>query len=365
MTALSAAAGSIFTLALARIGVGIGEAGCSPPAHSMISDYYPPEQRSTAMGVFTLGISIGIMIAYLAGGWVVENIGWREAFLIVGLPGVLLAAVFRFTVIEPPRGHADRRLDDRAAPGVRYVARFLLQRRSFLHMAVGAGLAAFGGYAVASFFPTFLVRSHGMSPSVIGVYLGLILGIAGGLGFAGGGWVADRLGRSNRRGSMRGVAVALLVGWAALFPVYLSDSAGVALAWFLVPAVLSNFYLATTLALTQGLVSLRMRGVAAALMLFILNIIGLGMGPQVTGILSDLYAPAFGAESMRYALLTVGATVGPWSAFHYYRAGRTIDRDLERSEDYDLPPVGYRKIITIAVAVVLAITLLAWRYLGS
>lgn len=363
MTALSAAAGSVMTLALARIGVGVGEAGCSPPAHSMISDYYPPEQRSTAMGIFTLGISLGIMIAYLAGGWVVENIGWREAFLIVGLPGLLLALIVRFTVVEPPRGHADRRADTEAPPGVAFVARFLLQRRSFLHMAVGSGLAAFGGYAIASFFPTYLVRSFGMSPSLIGVWLGLILGIAGGLGFAGGGWVADRLGRRGRRWSMWGVAVASLLGWACLFPVYLGTSAPAALAWFVVPAILSNFYLATTLAQAQGLVGLRMRGVAAALMLFILNIIGLGLGPQVTGILSDLYAPTFGAESMRYALLTVGATVGPWSAFHYYKAGRTIEADLGRCDDLELQPVDYRKITTSAVVIVLAIALVIARYL--
>mgnify|MGYP002622149563 CR=1 FL=1 len=364
MTALSAAAGSIVTLALARIGVGVGEAGCSPPAHSMISDYYPPEQRSTAMGIFTLGISLGIMIAYLAGGWVVENVGWREAFLIAGLPGLVLAVIVRFTVVEPPRGHADRRADSAAAPGVRYVARFLLQRRSFMHLAVGAGVAAFGGYAVASFFPTFLVRSHGMSTSVIGIWLGLILGLAGGLGFAGGGWVADRLGRRSRRWSMWGVAIAALIAWAALFPVYLVDSPVVSLAWFVVPAVLSNFYLATTLAQTQSLVGLRMRGVASALMLFILNIIGLGLGPQVTGILSDLYADAYGQDSMRYALLTVAAVVGPWSAYHYYMAGRTLDDDLARVDDHELKPVDYRKLVLFATAVVLALALLVYRYAG-
>ena len=164
---------------------------------------------------------------------------------------------------------------------------------------------------------------------------------------------------------MWGVAIASLVSWAALFPVYLSGSPRAALGWFLVPAVLSNFYLATTLALTQGLVGLRMRGVAAALMLFILNIIGLGMGPQVTGILSDVYAAAFGDDSMRYSLLTVGAVVGPWSAFHYYMAGRSIDHDLERTDDHALPPVGYRNIIIMAFAVLLALALVVYRYTGD
>ena len=357
MTALSAAAGSVLQLTLARIGVGIGEAGCSPPAHSMISDYYPSEQRSTALGIFTLGISLGIMIAYLAGGWVVENIGWREAFLIVGLPGLVLAFLVRFTVVEPQRGNADARADNLPPPGLVFVARFLFLRRSFAHLAVGSGLAAFGGYAIASFFPSFLVRSHGMSPSVIGIYLGLILGIAGGAGFAGGGWMADRLGAYGRRWSMWGVAIALISAWLCLFPVYLSESANAALLWFLVPAVLSNVYLATTLAQAQNLVGIRMRGVAAGLMLFILNIIGLGMGPQVTGILSDLYAPALGQESMRYSLLTVAAVVGPWSAFHYYKAGCYLEDDLARVDDLCLGDADFRKSGALFAAVFIVLVL--------
>ncbi len=117
MTALSGAAVTVTQLALARIGVGIGEAGCSPAAHSMISDYYPPEKRSMAMGIYTLGISIGIMIAYLAGGWVVQNIGWREAFFVVGIPGLLLALLVRLTVTEPVRGLSENRADDSDRPG--------------------------------------------------------------------------------------------------------------------------------------------------------------------------------------------------------------------------------------------------------
>ena len=363
MTALSGAAGNVVQLALARVGVGIGEAGCSPPAHSMISDYYPPEQRSTAMGIFTLGISAGIMIAYLAGGWVVQNIGWREALFIVGVPGLLLALLVRFTVQEPARGMSEGRSDLDARPGIGFVARFLLQRKSFLHLATGSGLAAFGGYAVASFFPSFLVRSHAMDPASIGVYLGLILGIAGGLGFAGGGYIADRLSRNGRRYSLWGVAAATLVGWACLFPVYLSGSARAALTWFLVPAVFSNFYLATTLAQAQGLVGLRMRGVASAFMLFILNIIGLGMGPQLTGILSDLLVPRFGADSMRYSLLLVGAVVGPWSAFHYVMAARYIDDDLASATDMQLAPVDYRKWIIIGIVLLATLALVISRYI--
>ena len=333
MTALSGLSANITQLALARIGVGIGEAGCSPPAHSIISDYYPPEQRSTAMGIYTVGISIGIMIAYLAGGWVVQNIGWREAFFIVGLPGLILALVVRYTVEEPPRGMSENKTDSGDKPGMFEVARFLLRRRSFIHLAVGAGLASFGGYASISFFPSFLVRSHGMPLAQIGVYLGLLYGIGGALGFAGGGYIADKLGRDDKKWSLWGVAIATMIAWTFVFPVMLLDNITLVLSLFFLPIVFSNFYLATTFAQVQGMVGLRMRAVASAFILLILNIIGLGFGPQVTGLLSDWLAADMGNESMRYSLLIVGAIVGPWSALHYFLAGRHIESDLARSGD--------------------------------
>ncbi len=331
MTALSGLAGNIVHLGLARIGVGIGEAGCSPPAHSLISDFYPPEQRSTAMGIYTIGISIGIMLAYLAGGWVVEHIGWREAFLMVGIPGLILALVVRFTMDEPERGLSEgRHAAANEQVGIFVVAKFLSKRRAFVHMAVGAGLASFVGYATASFFPTFLVRSYDMPPSDIGVYLGLIFGLAGGIGFAGGGFVADRVAQHDVKYSMWAVSVAALLSWTLGFPVYLADNATMTLLFFILPVLFSNFYLATTLANTQSLVGLRMRGVASAVVLFIINIIGLGLGPQFAGIISDLLTPTFGDDSMRYTLLAIGAVGGPWAAFHYYKAGKSLEYDLGR-----------------------------------
>ena len=333
MTALSGAAANVGQLALARIGVGVGEAGCSPAAHSMISDYYPPEQRASAMGIFTLGISAGIMIAFLAGGWVAENVGWRQAFLLVGLPGVVLSVLMWATVKEPPRGLSEGRADVGDRPLLRDVVTFLLARRSFLCISIGAGLASFGGYAVSNLFPLYLIRSHAMTQAEVGLYLGLVLGIAGGLGFAGGGFFADRMARRGQRVALNGVAVAMLFGWVFTFPVFLSGSVLVVMLLFVVPAVFSNFYLAATFAQTQGLVPLRMRAVASALMLFILNIIGLGLGPWVTGVISDQLADRFGAESMRYALLSVCGLVYPLSAFAYRLAGKTIESDLARREE--------------------------------
>ena len=333
MTALSGLAANIVHLTLARIGVGIGEAGCSPPAHSMLSDYFPPAQRSTAMGIYSLGISFGIMLAYIGGGWVAENIGWRQAFFIVGIPGLVLALIVRFTVKEPVRGSSENRPDIGNPSQLWHVGRFLMRRASFIHIALGSGLASFGGYSVASFFPSFLNRTHGLGLAEAGLWLGLIIGIAGGIGYAGGGWVADRLGSIERKVALNGVAVALLVGWLFSIPVMLTDSLVWCLVLFVVPTIFSNFYLATTIAQTQSLVGLRMRAVASAYLFFILNAIGLGLGPLTTGYLSDLLVPTFGEESLRYALLFVGVVVSPWAALHYYLAGRHIDQDLARADD--------------------------------
>jgi MFS family permease len=330
MTALSGVATNIVHLTLARIGVGIGEAGCSPPAHSMIADYFPPEQRSTAMGIYTLGISFGIMIAYLAGGWVVENIGWREAFFIVGIPGLILALLVRFTIIEPQRGASENRTDTGDRPSIIAVTQFLASRKSFLHMSIGAGLASFLGYAIISFYPSFLVRSFSMSLSDIGIYLGLILGIAGGLGYAGGGYIADKIGRQKIRYLFQSIVAAMLLVWILYFPIFLTNHEKWSLSFFAILIIISNIYLPTTFAQTQSLVPLRMRAVASALILFIINSIGLGFGPLFAGILSDYLTTAYGNESMRYSLLIIGAVIGPWAAFHYFIASKYIERDLAR-----------------------------------
>ncbi len=339
MTALSGFAGNIWQLTLARIGVGIGEAGCSPPAHSMIADYFPPEQRSTAMGFYTLGISAGIMLAYLAGGWVVQNIGWREAFFIVGVPGLVLAIVVRTTVAEPRRGASENREDSGLHPPLLSVFQFLVARRSFLHMAVAAGLTAFTGYSVISFFPSFMVRSYGMQIASLGVWLGLILGIAGGSGFFAGGYLADYFGRIRQQNALWFIAATQLLTAVLYIAVFLAPTAAWCLVIFIFPALISNFNLAPVLAQTQSLVSLRMRGVASAIMLLILNMIGLGVGPLAVGALSDLLAAQFADDSLRYSLMIACAVPLPWAALHYYFAGKSIEADLARARDSDEGPV--------------------------
>ena len=335
MTALSGFVTNFVQLALARVGVGIGEAGCSPPAHSMIADYYPPEQRSTAMGIYTVGISAGIMLAYMLGGWVAQNIGWREAFLIVGAPGLLLALVVRLTVVEPERGQSEGRQAAGTRPPWLDTLRFLWTRSSFVHMTVAAGLSSFVGYAVINFMPTFLVRSFDMDLSTLGFWLGPILGIAGGAGFFLGGYIADHLGQTSRQRALGFIGFTVLLTAVPYAIMFLSESWLVAILVFIVPACTANVYLAPVLAQAQGLVSLRMRAVTSAIALLIINIIGLLFGPQVTGILSTLLEPTFGEEAIRYSLLIVTSVCLPWAAWHYIRAGKTIDDDLARASEQD------------------------------
>lgn len=335
MTAASGLAVNVGQLTAARIGVGIGEAGCSPPAHSMIADYYPPSTRSTAMGFYTLGISAGIMIAFMGGGWVAQNIGWREAFFIVGIPGLLMAAIVRLTLREPRRGESEGRVLNSQKPPMTVVLRFLTRRRSFIHMAIAAGLSSFVGYSVAGFLPSFIDRSFGMGRAELGFWLGLILGPCGGAGFFFGGHIADRLGRAGHKKAFYFIAIAMLLSTGLLAMMFLAKTANAALLLFIVPAATMNVYLAPVLSQAQSLVGLGMRATTSALVLLIINIIGYACGPWITGTVSDLLRPEFGEESMRYSLLIVTLVILPWAAWHYLRAGHWIDADLALAKDHD------------------------------
>ncbi|HCU90432.1 MAG TPA: MFS transporter [Gammaproteobacteria bacterium] len=332
MTALSGLAQNFTHLALARIGVGVGEAGCSPPAHSLISDYYPPEQRATALGIYSIGIPLGVMFGLFVGGWVNEAYGWRYAFFVVGIPGLLLAALVRFTLHEPLRGLSENRSVENTAPSFAETIKFLLRRRAFLHIALGGALAAFVGYGVVSWFPTFLIRSHAMKTTEIGLWFGLIMGIPGGAGIFLGGYLADKFGAVDPRWYLWTAAAASILALPFGFITYILSNPYWALAVFSIPILLSNFWQATVFAQTQSLVRLRMRGVASAILLFIINIIGLGAGPWAIGILSDLLRPHYGPDSLRWSLMIFGS-LGLWVAYHFFAGGKYLAADLARVEN--------------------------------
>lgn len=327
MTAISGLAMNFWHLLIARIGVGIGEAGCSPPAHSMIADYFPAESRATALGIYSLGIPVGIMFGLFAGGWINEFFGWRVAFFVVGVPGIILALVVRFAIQEPERGMAEGRVASAEQPSIKDTLSMLWQKPSFRHLAFAAALTAFVGYGVVTWVPTFLIRSFGLGTGEIGTWFGLILGIPGGLGIALGGYFADKFGAKDTRWYLWTTAVALVISIPFSVYAYLAVTATIAFIAMIIPIFLGNFYQATTFSQTQGLVELKMRAVAAGILLFIINIIGLGLGPTLVGVVTDLLEPTYGKEALRYSLV-IFTFVNLWAAFHYYVAGKHLKADL-------------------------------------
>ncbi|MCZ6658757.1 MAG: MFS transporter [Gammaproteobacteria bacterium] len=335
MTVVCGYAANFMQLALARIGVGVGEAGSSPPSHSIIADLFGPEHRGTAMGVFALGVNIGLLIAYLAGGWLTENWGWRATFVAVGLPGLLFAAILYFTTREPERGASEQlQSDTDNPPSFAVVARHMWSVRSIRHVVIGSSLAGFVGYGFVLWMPSFLLRSHGLSPTEIGLVLALMTGVVGGLGTFTAGRLADALAKRDIRWRVWVVAAGKAGYVPFLAGVFLVDELWQALLLYVIPAFFAGFYLAPTFALIQGLVSLRMRALASSITLFVLNIIGLGFGPQVVGIMSDMFEPSYGQESLRMALLVL-TFINLWCAFHYLIAAKTLKADLEGPSPLD------------------------------
>jgi predicted MFS family arabinose efflux permease len=329
MTALSGRAQNFLQLLLVRIGVGIGEAGGSPPAHSMISDLYPPGKRATAMAIYSTGISMGILLGFLIGGWIDQYLGWRTAFYVVGTPGIIFALILYFTVKEPIRGLSEGRTDAAVQYSIKEVISTLWRSRSFGYLALGTGMAAYSAYAALSWNPSFLSRVHGMRSDEIGYWLSLTIGIGGGLGFFLGGLLTDRMGKKDKRWYLWLSAAALLIAIPFSLTVYFAPISKVTLMFFAMIAFLLNFYLGPCIALTHGLVKLRMRAMASSILFLILNILGLGCGPLFTGMVSDHLRPSMGTESLRWALSSA-LIANILGAVFFFMAARTIREDLNR-----------------------------------
>ena len=331
MTALSGFVLNYWQLLLARIGVGVGEAGGSPPAHSIISDYFPPEKRATALSIYSMGIYIGILFGYLAGGWLDQYFGWRIAFMAIGVPGILYAIVVFFTVKEPERGQLDTPIQQAATTNdLIVVTKQLLSYKTFIFLAFACSLNAFGSYGVGNFTPPFLYRVHSLDSATIGTWLSLTTGFGGGLGVFLGGYLADKLGRRDVRWYLW---IPLIAGLLKLIPSTIfifSDHTAFVLAITFFTNLLTPLYLGPALAVTHNLVGSNSRAFASAILFFILNLIGLGMGPMVVGMLSDWLAPTYGENALRWAFTIIYFTA-PLSLFLFYKASRHYEADLLRS----------------------------------
>ncbi|MEC8480574.1 MAG: MFS transporter, partial [Pseudomonadota bacterium] len=327
MTAISGLVQNYVQLLLARMGVGVGEAGGSPPAHSIISDIFPPERRASALAFYSMGVNIGILFGFLAGGWLNEIFDWRTAFFVVGAPGLIIALIVRYTLREPMRGLSEQRQVETQAVPFSNVLNLLMSRPAFKHMAFGAALNAFAGYSTSSWTASFMIRSHGMSTGELGTWLAMIMGFGGAVGVFAGGVIAERLARKDVRWYMWLPALTGLICVPFMVANYMVAGAYTALIVSIIPGILFNVYLGNTLAMTHGLVGLRMRALASAILFFILNLIGLGLGPWVIGLLSDLLAPTLGQESLRHAMLYLLPAMMTWSVIHFYLASRTLKED--------------------------------------
>ncbi len=369
MTALCGLAGNYFQLLAARIGVSIGEAGGTPPSQSIIGDYFPPDKRASAASIYSLGVPLGSMLAAIGGGYLAAYFGWQSAFLALGLPGLALAILVKLTIKEPPRT-----TEAHEAPSFGAGLKALAGKASFWHVALGSAAASFTGYGVGQFTNSFFIRSHAdeleaLSPLAgflllgdptaatpvifrASLVTGLLIGLCGGFGAAVSGFISDRISHRHPNALVWLPALAFILTAPLNIVGYMTQS--LPLAVFLLGAALlfQYFYLGSMYAVAQGVVHPRMRATAVAILLFVVNLIGYGLGPPVVGALSDFLANsqlipvglsvescAGITEGANQAVCAAGSSFGLrwaivigflgylWAATHFLLAWRSLRKD--------------------------------------
>jgi len=330
MTAASGLVRNFTELALARVGVGIGEAAGSPPAHSLLSDYFAPERRATAMSIYATGVYIGVMLAFVGGGWLSEHFGWRTVYLTIGLAGIPLALLVRCTIRELPRGFSDpagtMQVDNASFAEV---LAFLLHCPSFLWLAAAASVQSLSGYGFIAWGPTFLGRVHAVATVDIGLWLGPIIGVCGTLGAYVGGKLSDRFSLRDPRWAMRWPAIQSISAVPFACGFVWSDSPFWALVCFAPFYMLGAMYVGPMLSTMQALVPNSMRATTSAILLFVVNMVGLGLGPLLVGLMNDLGTERFGSEVIRHSLLVMGLAGGSASVL-FWLTSRHLPADLAR-----------------------------------
>ena len=332
MTVACGLAQSYAQLLLARFGVGVGEAGCTPAAMSLISDLVPPERRASAIAFYGLGIPIGGLLGMVIGGAINDAYGWRTAFAFVGVPGIFLACLLPFLLKEPRKELTGVR-NNAALPQLSVVEAFgeLAKSRAFVLIAVAASFTAFLSYGKTVWMTILFIRSHGLSPGDVGLVLGLVIGLSAMIGTWGGGWLADRYGRENRQHVLTAPAIGMVIAAPILFLACYSTNWVAALALLIVPTIMNTLYYGPTYSCVQGLVKPEARAVASAVMLFCQNLIGLGLGPLLFGLLSDAFKPLAGDESVRWVLYGA-AWLGLIPAFFFWRASLKLNTELDTKQ---------------------------------
>lgn len=318
-------------LIVARIAAAIGESGVKPPTFSLVGDYFPEaSQRTRALSIYFGGNFLGSLLGLAVGGWLAETYGWRMALFILGAPGLLMALLFRLTVVEPRSGAAELKVDTKPLPPMTAVLATMWRRRSCRHLTAALVLLYTVGSGLAPWFGAFLTRSHHMGTAELGLSLGLVFGIGGLSGVLCGGYVATRWFNNNERGQMRMSAITVALLTPCLFAFLTVPHKYQSLIALTPVAMAFSTFLGPTYAVMQRLVPSDMRATVVALVMVLVNLIGMGCGPQLVGILSDALAPATGTDSLRYAMLLMSLLTG-WSGYHFWQVGRTIQVDLAES----------------------------------
>ncbi len=327
MTAVCGLAQNFWQLFLARLGVGVGEAGGVAPAYSLIADYFPSEQRARALSAYSFGIPIGSALGIVFGGFIASKIDWRYAFFIVGVAGVLVAPLFKLTVREPVRGGYDKSATE-SAPPLRHIIDKLAGKPSFWLMSLGAASSSMMGYGLFFWLPSLFVRSFGLSLLDASLYFGAILLIGGLIGIWLGGTLADRFGRADRGAYVKIPAFAFIVTVPFYVVAILSPNLATTFVAMLVPTALGLAWLGPVLSAIQHVVPANMRATASAIFLFINNLIGIGAGTVALGFLSDTLEERFGDDSLKVAILA-GTVFYLVAATLFLLSVRSLRRDWE------------------------------------
>ena len=331
MTALCGLSQNFMQLAVARVMVGVGEAGASPPSHSLIADLFPVEKRARALSVYSLGAPVGILVGFMVGGWITQLHGWRAALFTVGIPGILVALVVYRKLHEPERGAADGLARNTEVQPFWFSLKTLMASPTFRHLSVATGLYTVVWLGVVQWLPSFFTRSFGLEIGEVGTWLAIILSVSQIIGMLLGGWLADRLGATDLRWYVWVPSLAILVSTPMFALTFLTQNPTVAFLSLFLPFMIGVMQGPPSFAVAQGLADVRMRAMAAALLLLITNLIGGGIGAQVVGIMSDYLVAGYHQASLRYSLLAVSLVFGLWSSLHYFLAGKTIRREFRKS----------------------------------
>ncbi|GAM96794.1 major facilitator family transporter [alpha proteobacterium U9-1i] len=325
-TALCGMATTFTQLFLARVGVGVGEAGGVAPAYSLIADYFPPKERARALAVYSFGIPVGSAAGIAIGGALASLVDWRVAFVAVGLAGIVLAPIFRAFVREPVRGQFDAAPTTQARASIWSTARTIAVKPSFWLLSFGAASSSIMGYGIFFWMPSFLMRSYDFTLQEASAFYAALLLVGGVAGVWIGGFLADKLGQGRRSAYALIPAIAFVLALPCYAAGILSPSPVIAFALFLAPTALGLFWLGPILTAVQHLAAASMRSTVSALFLFINNLIGIGLGTLLIGALSDALTARFGEEALRYSILA-GTGFYLVAALLFALAARTLPKD--------------------------------------